>query len=165
MNLTPHRHTNPSFEKSAIPLSLNIKPSPVYLTSVVAFHLLALVAAASVAIPQSITTILALLTIISLVINLMMSTRTRRMTWHAGDRWTLITDSHTRTDQKYSEAKLTSVDFLSRWLVILTLQHHNLNSERLVIPFDSMPKDRYRLLRVRLRIEAQRLLNPTDHPQ
>jgi hypothetical protein len=114
-------------------------------------------AAIKAALPLPGLGLLSLLLLASLVYNLVMLYRPCQIVWHAGNRWTIK-----RSATTYVHAELASVDFLSRWLVILTLKPSDTRAERLVIPFDSVEKASYRLLRVRLRIEGHRLINPTE---
>ena len=62
-------------------------------------------------------------------------------------------------------AELKSIDFFSRWLVILTLHTEAGRNEKYVIACDSLSENTFRLLRVRLRIEGFILLNPEKKPE
>ena len=85
-----------------------------------------------------------------------------QLVWRTGNRWYI-------NDQP-GVAALRTVNFLSRWLVILSLQtetsaekgimRYFTDRQKFIIPADSLDKETFRLLRVRLRIEAQELLNP-----
>ena len=140
MRLTPPPPTTPSFEKSAIPLLLTVKPSRAYISAIVALHCLAVAALVMADIPAVIEFTLTVLVVVSLIYNLHQETQNRPL----------------------QAATLHSVDFVSRWLVIITLKPAEARRQRLVIPFDSVGKDSYRLFRVRLRIEAHSLLNPNS---
>ncbi|MEM7258616.1 MAG: protein YgfX [Pseudomonadota bacterium] len=129
----------------------------------VVFHMLALLATVTAVLPhQKLQWLLQGLVLVSLAYNLYVSVRARQIIWHAGNRWTLKNTSTRQPQPDYFHATLTSVDFLSRWLVIITLKADKKRAERVVIPFDSMDKDSYRLFRVRLRIEGHGLINPND---
>lgn len=162
MTLTPPPPTTLSFEKSAIPLSLIVKPSRLYIVAVVAIHLLTMAAIISAVLPQTVQWILSLMVAVSLLYNVVVARRTRSIVWHTGNHWSVKQDHLQQGPPDYRHAALTSVDFLSRWLVIITLKETNKSTERFVIPFDSMNKDSYRLFRVRLRIEGHGLMNPND---
>ncbi len=160
MRLTPPPPTTPSFEKSAIPLLLTVKPSPLFLSAIVVLHCLAVAALVIADIPPAIEFAVTVLVVISLIYNLHQETRTTKLIWRAGGRWSLE-----QQGSRANNATLHSVDFMSRWLVIITLQPNDARRQRLVIPFDSVRKDSYRLFRVRLRIEAHSLLNPNQTPR
>ncbi len=160
MRLTQPPPTTLSFKKSATPLSLTVKPSKLYLTAVWGFHLLALAATGAAALPLVIKCCIVTAVIISFGYNLLQASKTRYLIWHAGNRWTI--GIH---ESELEHATLTAVDFLSQWLVIITVTSEQGRAMRIVIPFDSVLKDSYRLLRVRLRIEGHQLINPTDQSQ
>ena len=157
MHLIPPPHTTPSFAKSAIPLLLTIKPSRVALTVIVVLHLLALYALSLAAISPLFVAGLGVLVIASGVYNINHELRSRQLIWRAGDHWIINDDP----DQPRT-AQLKAIDFLSRWLVIITLREDNHKSVHLVIPFDSVDSNTFRLFRVRLRLEGHALLNPQD---
>ena len=117
-------------------------------------HLMALLAITVATLPELVHWLAVVLVLISLAINLSTLRRTRRVVWYEGNRWTI--------DNPQRKATLRSIDFLSRWLVIITLKPQSGFPSRVVIPFDSLSKDSYRLLRVRLRIEGHALINPND---
>jgi hypothetical protein len=117
---------------------LTVKPSRAYISAIVALHCLAVAALVMADIPAVIEFTLTVLVVVSLIYNL-----------HQQNR-------------PLQAATLHSVDFVSRWLVIITLKPAEARRQRLVIPFDSVGKDSYRLFRVRLRIEAHSLLNPNS---
>ena len=160
MRLTPPPPTTPSFEKSAIPLLLTVKPSRAYISAIVALHCLAVAALVMADIPAVIEFTLTVLVVVSLIYNLHQETRTTKLIWRAGNRWSIE-----HQNRPLQAATLHSVDFVSRWLVIITLKPAEARRQRLVIPFDSVGKDSYRLFRVRLRIEAHSLLNPNSQAQ
>ena len=157
MHLTPPPPTTPSFEKSAIPLLLNVEPSRLFITAIIFLHGLAVVAIVTAEIPDWLEFLLTVLVTISLIYNLHQETRTTKLIWRAGNQWNIQPDSN-----HSNKAELHSIDFHSRWLVVITLKPVDKRKQRLVIPFDSVPKDSYRLFRVRLRIEGHSLLNPSS---
>lgn len=159
MHLTPPPPTTPSFAKSAIPLHLSLKPSRVYVLCIVLIHLLAVVATFISAIPLLIKLIICAVVTFSLVYNIKDALTQQRLIWRAGNHWIIDNDP-----QPSARAQLTAIDFLSRWLVIITLKEDRKRKQRYVIPFDAVTADSYRLLRVRLRIEGHGLLNPEDSP-
>jgi hypothetical protein len=76
----------------------------------------------------------------------------QRLTWEAGDRVEL-----TRRDGMTEQLQLQAEAFVTPWLVVLKLQ--NRRHHRLYLPVlpDMLPRERYRRLRVRLRLEIPRL--------
>lgn len=108
------------------------------------------------AIPLSATVIALALIAVSALYNHHQDSRPQALIWRAGKRWVIeATDPQTDTT-----AELHRIDFLSRWLVILTLRRQTGRTVKFVIPYDALSKDTFRLLRVRLRIEGYFLLNP-----
>lgn len=158
MNLTPHQSTTPSFAKSAIPLSLTLRPSRLYLTGILALHILAFVAVSLAAIPVALKIIIAILVAASLGYNGSIALKHTQLIWRAGNVWLIETQDNQHT------AHLNSINFLSRWLVIISLQVENQRLQKFIIPFDAVNTDSFRLLRVRLRIEGHAILNPEDEP-
>lgn len=157
MHLTPPPPTTPSFAKSAIPLHLSLKPSHTYILCILFIHSLALIATGISAIPLLIKLIIGLAVIVSLGYNINDSLTRHRLIWRAGNHWVIDDDP-----MQSGRAQLTAIDFLSRWLVIITLKDDQKRRQRYVIPFDALSTNSYRLLRVRLRIEGHGLLNPDD---
>ncbi len=118
-------------------------------------HALAIAAVIAADIPAPAEFVLTVAVTASLLVNLHLETRTTKLIWRAGNQWSIQPHGN-----RTNKATLHSIDFVSRWLVVITLQPENGRKKRLVIPFDSVAKDSYRLFRVRLRIEGHSLLNP-----
>jgi len=164
MNRTPPPATTPSFEKSAKPLLLALKPSRSWFIFLLALHTLAAIAIVIAAIPLPIKLLLLLSAIASLIYHLKQQSVKTQLVWRNGNRWFV--------DDEQSHRELRAIDFFSRWLVIFSLSGaHSGNSylrriftakRKYVIPFDAVDEDTFRLLRVRLRIEGYELLNPPE---
>lgn len=229
MTPTPPIDTSQSFEKSAIPLLLDLKPSRLQQTVSLSCHVLAIIAVFLSNIPLTIQLAITLAIVVSLFYNLHQDKQEQLLIWRAGNRWVIekeppspaitntgtsagtfakppalnqhetsqtqptqaqppqstpskqntVSDSFstdtlstsqdsakyltTRSNSKTSvAAELQSIDFFSRWLVILTLHTETGRNEKFVIPFDALSENTFRLLRVRLRIEGFTLLNPKE---
>ena len=85
----------------------------------------------------------------------------KTLVWRTGNRWFVPPDN--------TAAELVEVNFISRWLVIITLRESAKRGPlgfhkktRYIIPLDSLDAKRFRLLRVRLRVEAFECLNPSE---
>ncbi len=154
MSLIPPPDTTPSFERSAIPLLLALRPSRVYLATIVVVHALSIAAVLIATIAIWLQLALCALVLISLTINLRHHYRPVQIIWRTGNRW-FINDSP-------DAAALHSLDFVSRWLIVLTLTQKNRRHQKVIIAFDALPDDIFRLLRVRLKIEGFAILNPSD---
>ena len=164
MNRTPPPDTTPSFEKSAKPLSLALKPSRAVKWFLITTHLLAAVAATISAIPLIIKLLLIATVAVSLTYNLNQNNKPTHLVWRPGNRW-FINDAQL-------PAELTAINFFSRWLVIVTLLQSTKSEnesflaklkrkQKFIIPFDAVDSEVFRLLRVRLRIEGYEILNPS----
>ena len=160
MTPTQPSATSQSFEKSAIPLALARKPSRVLRVASALCHAAAALAILLAAIPLSATVIALALIAASAFYNYQQDSRPQALIWRAGNRW-VIEATGEQTD---TSAELHRIDFLSRWLVILTLRRQTGRTVKFVIPYDALSKDTFRLLRVRLRIEGYFLLNPHKDP-
>ncbi len=161
MNLTPPPPTTPSFAKSAIPLYLPLNSSRAYILCILLIHVLAVVAIGIAAIPILIKLIIGTAVTISCRHNFKDAQTQPHLIWRAGNHW--IIDNDPQQPQLGQQARLISIDFLSRWLVIITLKSDQKRTQRFVIAFDALSADRYRLLRVRLKIEGHGLLNPDEN--
>jgi len=154
MNMTAPIDISPSFEKSAKPLLLALSPSRCWLFFLLSLHVLAIIATWIAAIgiawklPIGIGLCASLILYMAAIFTQMHGRR-------SGNRWFV--------DREQSVSELVSVDFISRWLVILSLNNTDRRRQRnrqYIIPFDAVDADSFRLLRVRLRIEGYELLNP-----
>lgn len=120
-------------------------------------HLLAVTATALASIALLPKLLIGLAVIISLGFNLRDSLAKKQLIWRAGNNWAIeLQENH------YRVAKLTAINFLSRWLVIISLKAENQRPEKFIIPFDAVNANSFRLLRVRLRIEGHQLINPDE---
>jgi len=176
--------TNQSFEKSAIPLLLALEPSRILLVAIIACHAAAIVAVllSNIALPLQLLATAAIA--VSVCYNYLQDSQRQVLIWRAGNRWvigshpvstlqglvrqfktTLLRSSPPGTVPKDGiAAELVDIDFFSRWLIILTLRTESARRRKFVIPCDSLSNDKFRLLRVRLRIEGFGLLNPMLNP-
>ena len=165
MSRTPPPATTPSFERSAKPLLLALKPSAVWFLFLLVLHLLAIVAIVIAAIPLAAKILLTLCILARFVLHSKQHRQEVQLVWRTGNRW-FINDSQ-------KPAELFAINFFSRHLVILSLlseaseagrftPHFFARKRKFVIPFDSLDKETFRLLRVRLRIEGHELLNPAE---
>jgi len=132
-----------------------------------ALHGLCVVALFIAAIPVWVKLLMAIVVVASLLFHLKQQTTTPQLIWRNANRWFV--------DDEQSAAELSSINFFSQWLVIISLSSGK-NADRgkdgasgidrftrtrkFIIPFDSLNKETFRLLRVRLRIEGYELLNP-----
>ena len=128
-----------------------------------ALHILCIAALFLTAIALWIKLLLAILIVISFIYQQHQLNNQPQLVWRSGNRWFV--------DDEQRPFELKAIDFFSRWLVILSLTPIDQNAglikrlrsrRKFVIPFDSLPEDTFRLLRVRLRIEGFELLNPTE---
>ncbi len=163
MTRTPPPPTTPSFEKSAKPLLLALKPSRSWQLVFYTLHFLCVVALFLTAVPLWLKLLLALLIVASFIYQQRQHLTHTQLVWRNGNRWFV-------DDEQYP-FELTAIDFFSRWLVILSLTPTDndagtvarfRSTRKFVIPFDAVEKDSFRLLRVRLRIEGFELLNPAE---
>lgn len=122
-------------------------------------HGLAIAAVCIAFIPWPVKTVLVTAIVAGLCINGYEALKSRQIIWRAGNRWFIDTEKN-----QSSAAKLTAINFLSRWLVIISLKEENQRAKKYIIPFDATNADSYRLFRVRLRIEGHELINPPDEP-
>ncbi len=158
----PPPATTPSFEKSAKPLLLALKPSRCWQWFLYLLHALCVVAVVISSIPGWSKALLLCLVAISFIYQHRQHQRLSQLVWRNGNRW-FVDDEQTRYE-------LASIDFFSRWLVILSVTpadstgwYQRLRRTRkFMILFDSVDDDTFRLLRVRLRIEGFELLNPFE---
>ncbi len=98
----------------------------------------------------------------SLLFQLKQHAITPQLTWRNANRWFV--------NDEQSAVELSSIDFFSQWLVIISLSGKKdeaaglpgrlHRTRKFIIPFDSLNTETFRLLRVRLRIEGYELLNP-----
>ena len=125
--------------------------------------MLCLVAVFIAAIPVWVKLLLALVVIASFVYQQQQRSVLSQLVWRSGNRWFV--------DNEQKVCELTSINFFSRWLVILSLSPADdasgliaklKHTRKFVIPFDSLDENTFRLLRVRLHIEGFELLNPVD---
>ena len=160
---TPPAATTPSFEKSAKPLLLALKPSRCWRLFLYVLHILCVSALFLTAILLWIKLLLAVLIFTSLIYHHNQHNQRIQIVWRTGNRWFVNEDP--------TLYELASIDFFSRWFVILSLvpagQNNRLFSRlqhrrRFSIPFDALDADTFRLLRVRLRVEGFELLNPSE---
>jgi len=160
---TPPPATTPSFEKSAKPLLLALKPSRCWQVFLYALHILCIAALFLTAIPVWIKLLLLLLIVVSFIYQQQQHTNPSQLIWRSGNRWFI--------DDESIAYELTSIDFFSRWLVILSLTPADQNTgflprlkhrRKFSIPFDALDSEVFTLLRVRLRIEGFELLNPSE---
>ncbi len=160
---TPPPATTPSFEKSAKPLLLALKPSRCWRVFFYTLHILCIVALFLTAISVWLKLLLAVLIAVSFIYQQHQHNNQTQLVWRNGNRWFV--------DDEQDPFELTAIDFFSRWLVILSLTPTDKNAgliarlrsrRKFVIPFDSLDENTFRLLRVRLRIEGFELLNPTE---
>ncbi len=165
MTRTPPPDTTPSFERSAKPLLLALKPSQAVRWFLIAAHVLAVVAVVISAIPLAVKALLDLLVAASLIYHLKQNAKATQLVWRTGNRWFI--------NDEQLPAELVAINFFSRWLVIISLRQAAPNeethllaklwrSQKFLIPFDALDADTFRLLRVRLRIEGFEVLNPQD---
>jgi len=169
MTPTQPADTSQSFEKSAIPLVLALKPSRILRTLSVICHVLAVIAVFLSDIPLVIQLTLSVVIFASLGYNYRQDGKSQLLIWRAGNRWVIEGDSTTQYAANINSpsslaAELCSIDFFSRHLVILTLRTETNRNEKFVIPCDVLSENTFRLLRVRLRIEGFALLNPEKTP-
>ncbi len=173
MTRTQPPDTGQSFEKSAIPLLLALKPSRAQLLVSSGCHIAAVIAIFLSNIPLLVQIIFVAVVVISLCYNYHQDNRSQVLIWRAGNRWVIESSAHSSqgvTDKKVNNsnsghaATLHSIDFFSRWLVIITLRTEAGRKKKFVIPYDALTENTFRLLRVRLRIEGFRLLNPEKLP-
>lgn len=176
MTPTQPATTSQSFEKSAIPLFLALKPSRILRTLTVSCHLLAVIAVFLSTVPLLVQLTLCIAITISLCYNHRQDSREQFLIWRAGNRWVIEiapTAAYDEADQDTGStdtatdtatAELKSIDFFSRWLVILTLRTATGRSAKYVIAFDALSENTFRLLRVRLRIEGFTMLHPEKNP-
>ena len=175
MTPTQPATTSQSFEKSAIPLFLALKPSRILRTLTATCHLLAIIAVFLSTVPLLVQLILSAAITLSLCYNHRQDSREQFLIWRAGNRW-LIETARPAPTAAYDEAhqdisstgtataELKGIDFFSRWLVILTLRTASGRNAKYVIPCDALSENTFRLLRVRLRIEGFTMLNPEKNP-
>ena len=177
MNRIPIPDTTISFEKSAKPLLLDLKASSSWLVFLVALHLLAGTAVAITSLGAGTKAMLLLFTAASMLYQYRLQQTPIQLVWRTGNRWFI--------DEQAAPASLVSINFFSRWLVIISLlpqteSNNGTNSShtskqlikallnraihkrKFIIPFDSLPEDSFRLLRVRLRIEGYESINPPE---
>jgi len=169
MTPSPPTDTSQSFEKSAIPLVLALKPSRILQTMSVSCHLLAVIAVFIANIPLAAQLTSTAVIVISLGYNYRQDSKSQLLIWRAGNRWVIEGDStalpaNSINSQTSLAAELHSIDFFSMYLVILTLRTETERREKFVIPYDALTENTFRLLRVRLRIEGFTLLNPEKKP-
>ena len=161
-----------SFEKSAIPLFLALKPSRILRTLTATCHLLAIIAVFLSTVPLLVQLILSVAITLSLRYNHRQDSREQFLIWRAGNRWVIETAPTAAYDEAHQDisstgtaiAELKGIDFFSRWLVILTLRTASGRNAKYVIPCDALSENTFRLLRVRLRIEGFTMLNPEKNP-
>ena len=128
----------------------------------IALHGLCIAALFIAAIPVWVKLPLAVVTVASLRFQLKQHTLTPQLIWRTANRWFV--------DDEQVAVELSSINFFSQWLVIISLSQSRddaaglldrlKHTRKFVIPFDSLNKEAFRLLRVRLRIEGYDLLNP-----
>ena len=162
MSRTPPPATTPSFEKSAKPLLLTLKPSRSYQLFLFLLHSLCVAALFIAAIAVWIKLLLMIAVIASFLFHFKQHTNTPQLVWRNANRWFV--------NDEQSAVELSSINFFSQWLVIISLSREKestaglsgqfTRTRKFVIPFDSLNKESFRLLRVRLRIEGYELLNP-----
>ena len=167
MSRTPPPATTPSFEKSAKPLLLTLKPSRTFRLFLFVLHGLCIAALFIAAIPVGVKLLLAIVIVASLVYHLKQQAIAPQLIWRNANRWFV--------DDEQAAVELSSINFFSQWLVIISLSEGKdgarkkgsaavfgrfNRTRKFIIPFDSLTKESFRLLRVRLRIEGYELLNP-----
>jgi len=111
--------------------------------------------------------LLAIVIVASLVYHLKQQAIAPQLVWRNANRWFV--------DDEQAAVELCSINFFSQWLVIISLSERKdgarkkdsaalfgrfNRTRKFIIPFDSLTKESFRLLRVRLRIEGYDLLNP-----
>ncbi|OED36676.1 hypothetical protein AB833_26365 [Chromatiales bacterium (ex Bugula neritina AB1)] len=125
-----------------------------YLAAVIAAHVFAVVAVMIAAVPLWLQSTLCALAGLSLYVNIRHHCKALQIVWRSGDHWFINDDT--------SAAALHSIDFFSRWLVILTLTQSTHSKRKVIVVYDALDSDVFRLLRVRLKIEGYSLLNPAE---
>ena len=106
----------------------------------------------------------------SLLYHLKQQKFTPQLVWRNANRWFV--------NDEQSAVELSSINFFSQWLVIISLSGKQdeagkkrgvtdltdqlSRTRKFIIPFDSLNTESFRLLRVRLRIEGYDLLNPPE---
>ena len=130
-------------------------------------HGLCIAALFIAAIPVWVKLLLAIVIAASLVYHLKQQAIAPQLIWRNANRWFV--------DDEQAAVELSSINFFSQWLVIISLSEGKdgarkkgsaavfgrfNRTRKFIIPFDSLTKESFRLLRVRLRIEGYELLNP-----
>lgn len=142
---------------------LALKPSSSWQLFIVVLHILCVAAILITAIPAWVKILFAVVVVASFVYQQKQHTVLSQLIWRNGNRW-FVNDEQT-------PCELTSINFFSRWLVILSLCPAKddaglvariKKTRKFIIPFDSLDENTFRLLRVRLRIEGFELLNPAE---
>jgi len=114
MSQPANRATTRSFEKSANPLSLTLRPSRLYCIALITLHLLAAAATLTALLPTWLYAILLTAVALSLYYNLHQQQTQPQLIWRTGDRWLI------QHRDQVEDATLHGIDFYSRWLVHLS---------------------------------------------
>ena len=131
-------------------------------------HGLCVVALFIAAIAVWVKILLVVVVAVSLTFQLKQQAISPQLIWRNANRWFV--------NDEQSAVELSSINFFSQWLVIISLSEGKdgarkkdgaaglsgrlYPTRKFIIPFDSLSKESFRLLRVRLRIEGYELLNP-----
>ena len=143
----------------ASPLTLDLVISKLLAYYLMSIHGLAVFAVFYSAIPVTIKFLCFLFISIHFIYQWGRRFLTKKMIWMNANEW-LAFDHQGKRD----ELTLSSVSLLVSWLVILVFKKNDAKKKLVLIPYDSLNKDAFRLLKVRLNIlKVKELKDSADH--
>lgn len=143
----------------ASPLTLDLVSSKFLASYLISIHSLAIFAAFYAAIPVAIKFLCFLFISIYFIYQWRRRFLTKKMIWMSANEW-LVFDHQ----GKPNELRLSSLSLLTSWLVILVFKKNDAKKQLVLIPYDSLNKDAFRLLKVRLSILKEKdLKNSSTH--
>lgn len=131
----------------ATPLILDLKKSSIVNVYQIAVHLLAVFAVLYASISAWLMLVLVVFISLHFFYQKTTSNKFSKIVWLSDNQWNLY-----RSDEDFSEARLTVMSFLTSWLVILAFKIDDAGRVNVLIPYDMLDAENFRRLKVRLKI-------------
>ena len=131
----------------ATPLTLELKPSPVFKYYLLSLYLLAITAVVYADLHPLIQVFTVLFLVIFYFYQTSRTLRYTKIVWSSGNDWQLY-----ELSLEGIEVHLTPMSFCSSWLVILAFKTEAGKRINITVPYDSLNAEIFRRLKVRLRI-------------
>jgi len=145
----------------ASPLILEFKHSRVIQLYLISIHFLAILSLLLSALMPYQKAIVLIFIVVSFLYQKNKLFRYKKLLWSKENDWVIFDDLDNGVN-----VRLTPLSFSSSWLVILALRTENNKAVNLLVPYDALSEESFRLLKVKLTILKPAELKPlTDDDQ